>query len=69
MWCTYPKEDHDACGITLQEAIILMSMKGIEMNAVSIKVLGERKKNLVLRITNFWGLTVRYVEATIVFHI
>jgi hypothetical protein len=66
MWCTNPKEDHDTCGITLQEAITVMSMNGIEVNAVLINVL--KKKNLVLCITKFWGLTVKYVEGTTVFH-
>jgi hypothetical protein len=41
-------------------------MNGIEMIAVLIKML---KRNLVLCITNFWGLIVMYVEATTVFHI
>jgi len=66
MWCTNPKEDNDTCGITLWETIIVMTMNGIEMNAVLIKML---KRNLVLCITNFWGLIVMYVEATTVFHI
>jgi len=39
MWCTNPKEDYDTCGITVQETIIVASMNGIEMNAISIKVL------------------------------
>jgi len=66
MWCTNPKEDHDTCGITVQETVIAMSMNGIQMNAVSIRVL---KKKLVLCTTNFWGLTVMYVEAMTVFYI
>ena len=42
MWCTNAKEDHDTCGITLQETVIVMSTNGIEMNAVSISA--EKKK-------------------------